>query len=78
MNDSEVDKILKEINENKNKNQKELFNKYEENQNNKTKPLSIDVSLDKKRSVKLSEPSDLRKRNQADYRRYFQIGATAY
>ena len=45
MNDSEVDKILKEINENKNKKQKEFFNKYEENQNNKTKPLSIDDSM---------------------------------
>ena len=52
MNDSEVDKILKEINENKNKKQKELFNKYEENQNNKTKPLSIDVPLDEKPPVK--------------------------
>ena len=52
MNDSEVDKILKEINENKNKKQRELFNKYEENQNNKTKPLSIDVPLDEKPPVK--------------------------
>ena len=52
MNDSEVDMILKEINENKNKKQKELFNKYEENQNNKTKPLSIDVPLDEKPPVK--------------------------
>ena len=73
MNDSEVDKILKEINENKNKKQKELFNKYEENQNNKTKPLSIDVPLDEKPPVKKeikSEPifDELKQieKNQAD------------
>lgn len=73
MNDSEVDKILKEINENKNKKQKELFNKYEENQNNKIKPLSIDVPLDEKPPVKkeikseqiFDEPKQIEKK-QAD------------
>ena len=46
MNDSEVDKILKEINENKNKKKEELFNKYEENQNNKTKDFTSRIGSD--------------------------------
>lgn len=60
MNDSEVDKILKEINENKNKKQEELFNKYEEKPNDKVKPKPsvIDVPLDEKPPVKKAIKSE--------------------
>lgn len=56
MNDSEVDKILKEINENKIKKQQELFGKTEEEKPVREekpvkKPSATDIPLDEKASV---------------------------
>ena len=60
MNDSEVDKILKEINENKNKKKEELFHNYEKKPSDtpKLKPPVIDVPLDEKPPVQ-AEPIKL-------------------